>query len=168
MCAKNCCQKSFVGQSYRKNKTVQFFDSQCTRENTFKCHIFNKKSTVKFTYSNYTQTHRKNLHQTFYLNNVTTCLTQKISITIAITVLWPFRSETRSAGPSRVFFLHLFQDRTFGDKQQRFLRLTELRFYIPLNTKYVISETLFPANLLASTEKTKIENGKITTKVYKG
>jgi len=29
--------------------------------------------------------------------------------------------------------------------------LTELRFYIPLDTKQVISEMLFPANLLAST-----------------
>jgi len=36
--------------------------------------------------------------------------------------------------------------------------LTELRFYIPLNTKYVILEMHFPANLLASTEKTKIKN----------
>jgi len=31
----------------------------------------------------------------------------------------------------------------------------ELRFYVPLDTKQVISETLFPANLLASTEETK-------------
>jgi len=29
-------------------------------------------------------------------------------------------------------------------------QLTELRFYIPLDTKYVILEMLFPANLLAS------------------
>ena len=29
------------------------------------------------------------------------------------------------------------------------LEETELRFYIPLNTKQVISETFFPANLLA-------------------
>ena len=34
--------------------------------------------------------------------------------------------------------------------------MTELRFYIPLDTKYDILEMLFPANLLASTEKTKI------------
>jgi len=27
--------------------------------------------------------------------------------------------------------------------------LTELRFYVPLDTKKVISETFFPANLLA-------------------
>jgi len=33
--------------------------------------------------------------------------------------------------------------------------LTELRFYIPLDTKYVISEILFPANLLAGTNKNK-------------
>ena len=31
----------------------------------------------------------------------------------------------------------------------------ELRFYVPLDIKYVISETFFPANLLASTEQTK-------------
>ena len=31
----------------------------------------------------------------------------------------------------------------------------ELRFYVPLDTKYVISETFFPANVLASTEETK-------------
>ena len=30
-----------------------------------------------------------------------------------------------------------------------------LRFYIPLDTKHVISEMLFPANLLTSTQKTK-------------
>ena len=35
--------------------------------------------------------------------------------------------------------------------------LIELRFYSPLNTKWVISELLYPANLLASTEKTKIK-----------
>jgi len=37
---------------------------------------------------------------------------------------------------------------------------TELRFNVQLNTKYVISEMLFPANLLASTEKIKIETGR--------
>jgi len=31
----------------------------------------------------------------------------------------------------------------------------ELRFYVPLDTKQVISETFFPADLLASTEQTK-------------
>jgi len=36
--------------------------------------------------------------------------------------------------------------------------LDELRFYIPLDTKQVISETLFPANVLASTAKTKSKN----------
>jgi len=36
-----------------------------------------------------------------------------------------------------------------------------LRFYVSLNTKQVIWETLFPANLLASTEETK----SITTKI---
>ena len=34
--------------------------------------------------------------------------------------------------------------------------VTELRFYIPLDTKQVISEMLFPANLLFGIEKTKI------------
>ena len=34
-------------------------------------------------------------------------------------------------------------------------RLIELRFNVPLDTIQVISETLFPANLLASTEITK-------------
>jgi len=38
--------------------------------------------------------------------------------------------------------------------------MTELRFYIPLATKKVISEMLFPANCLASIEKTKIKNQK--------
>jgi len=33
--------------------------------------------------------------------------------------------------------------------------LTELRFYVTLDTKYAISDTFFPANLLASTEETK-------------
>jgi len=36
--------------------------------------------------------------------------------------------------------------------------LIHLRFYIPLDTKQVILEMLLPANLLASTEKTKIKN----------
>jgi len=44
----------------------------------------------------------------------------------------------------------------FAFTQSTVTGLTELTFYIPLNTKYVISEMLFPANLLASTEKTKI------------
>jgi len=35
-----------------------------------------------------------------------------------------------------------------------------VRFNIPLDTKYVTSEMLFPANLLASTEKIKIKAGK--------
>jgi len=35
--------------------------------------------------------------------------------------------------------------------------LTELRFNIPLDTKQLISEMLFPANLLASTDKMKIK-----------
>jgi len=34
-------------------------------------------------------------------------------------------------------------------------RTFELRFYVPLNTKQVISETIFPANLLDNTEETK-------------
>jgi len=34
--------------------------------------------------------------------------------------------------------------------------LTDLRFNVPLDTKQVISEMLFPANLLASDEKMKI------------
>jgi len=34
-----------------------------------------------------------------------------------------------------------------------FYRLTELRFYIPLGTKQVISEMLFAANVLVTTEK---------------
>jgi len=37
-------------------------------------------------------------------------------------------------------------------------RLIGLKFYIPLDTKLVISEMLFPAHLLASSEKTKIKN----------
>jgi len=36
--------------------------------------------------------------------------------------------------------------------------LTEFRFYSPCDTKYVISKMLFPANLSASTQKTKIKN----------
>jgi len=38
--------------------------------------------------------------------------------------------------------------------------LTELRFHVPLDTKQVILEMLFPANLLARTEKTKTKNQK--------
>jgi len=40
------------------------------------------------------------------------------------------------------------------------LHVTELRFHIPLDTKQVISEMLFTANLLARNEKTKIKNQK--------
>jgi len=40
----------------------------------------------------------------------------------------------------------------------------ELRFNIPLDTKQVILETLFPANLLASTEKTNSKSGETITK----
>ena len=40
------------------------------------------------------------------------------------------------------------------------LWLIELRFCITLDTKQVILETLFPASLLTSTEKTKIKNKK--------
>jgi len=36
------------------------------------------------------------------------------------------------------------------------LRLIKLRFNIPLNTKQVISTTVFAANLLASIDKIKI------------
>ena len=35
-------------------------------------------------------------------------------------------------------------------------RTFELRFYIPLNAKQVILETIFPANLLDNTEETKL------------
>jgi len=42
-----------------------------------------------------------------------------------------------------------------------------IKFYIPLDTKPVISEVLLPANLSASTEKTKNQKpGAITTKIY--
>ena len=44
--------------------------------------------------------------------------------------------------------------------------MIELRFYIPLDTTEVISEMLFPANLLTSTEKTKSKPGERTTKIY--
>jgi len=47
----------------------------------------------------------------------------------------------------------------------------ELRFCIPLDTKQVILEMLFPANLLAGTEKTRIKYQKseeITTKMNIG
>jgi len=46
-------------------------------------------------------------------------------------------------------------------------QLIELRFYIPLDTKQVISEMLFPANLLTSTERTKSKPGETTSKIYK-
>jgi len=38
--------------------------------------------------------------------------------------------------------------------------MTEPRFNVPLDTKQVISEMLFPANLLASTEKINIKAGR--------
>jgi len=45
--------------------------------------------------------------------------------------------------------------------------LIQLRFYIQLDTKQVISKMHFPANLLASTEKekNKKKSGEITTKI---
>jgi len=42
--------------------------------------------------------------------------------------------------------------------------LYELRFYIPFDTKQVISDMLFPANLLTSTEKTTSKPGETITK----
>jgi len=42
--------------------------------------------------------------------------------------------------------------------------LIELRFYIPLNTKYAILQRLVPANLLARKQYQK--PGEITTKIY--
>jgi len=42
----------------------------------------------------------------------------------------------------------------------------ELRFYILLHTIQVISETLFPANLLTGTEKTKSKPGERSTNTY--
>jgi len=44
--------------------------------------------------------------------------------------------------------------------------MIEFRFYIPLDTKWVISDMLFPANLLTSTEQTKSKPGETTSKVY--
>ena len=44
--------------------------------------------------------------------------------------------------------------------------LTELRFYIPLDTKYVTSRILFSANLLAGTNKKQRSKTRITTKIY--
>jgi len=38
--------------------------------------------------------------------------------------------------------------------------LIELRFNVPLDIKWIISETLFPANLLVSTEKIEEESWK--------
>jgi len=40
--------------------------------------------------------------------------------------------------------------------------MTEPRFYVPLDTAQVISEMLFPANLLASTKKAKPNRIKAT------
>jgi len=45
----------------------------------------------------------------------------------------------------------------FEQKKEKW-KLIKFRFYIPVRTKYVISEMLFPAKFLASTEKTKIKN----------
>jgi len=42
----------------------------------------------------------------------------------------------------------------FEQKKEKW-KLIKLRFYIPVRTKYVISEMLFPAKFLASTEKNK-------------
>jgi len=42
--------------------------------------------------------------------------------------------------------------------------LTELRFYISLDIKQVISEMLFAANLLTSAEKTNIKTRRKITK----
>jgi len=44
--------------------------------------------------------------------------------------------------------------------------MIEFRFYIPLNTKWVISDMLFPANLFTSTEQTKSKPGETTSKIY--
>ena len=44
--------------------------------------------------------------------------------------------------------------------------LTELRFYIPLDTIKVISEMPLPANLSTHTEKTKSKPRERTTKIY--
>jgi len=49
--------------------------------------------------------------------------------------------------------------------QWPYTKLTELRFYIPLNTKYAILNMLFPANLLVCTDKNQ-KPGEITTNIY--
>jgi len=45
-------------------------------------------------------------------------------------------------------------------------QLIELKFNVPLDTKLVISGTLFTANLLTSTEKNKIKTGRKNNKQY--
>jgi len=61
---------------------------------------------------------------------------------------------------SVVIYLHHHTTFDFND------RLTELKFYIPFNTKLVISETPFPVDLFTSTEKTKSKLGETTTNIY--
>jgi len=58
-----------------------------------------------------------------------------------------------------VLILHIRLLKKLTECKQLQGRLIELRFYISLNTN-LISEMLFPANLFASTEKTKIKNQK--------
>jgi len=53
----------------------------------------------------------------------------------------------------------------FNNKRNKGM-LTELRFYIPLDTIQVILEMLFPANFLTSNEKTKPKPAERTTKIY--
>jgi len=53
------------------------------------------------------------------------------------------RASSSQETPSPVFFLHLFQKKTSSNKWHKF------GFYVTFDTKYVISETFFLANLLA-------------------
>ena len=63
------------------------------------------------------------------------------------------RAEVAEPGLFGFFtFLTAFVDKHMSINH----RLIKLRFYVPLDTKQVISDILFPANLLTSPEKTKL------------
>jgi len=94
--------------------------------------------------------------------------------------LWPVSSTSDSAVLSdlcqhrndghlllmndRPEVIHSLRQRSLYKAQQT--DWVKVMFIVPLNTKLVIFDTLFPANLPASTEKTKTKPGETTTKIY--
>ena len=102
------------------------------------------------------QGHILPIYTTITLQSNDVLLNAELAFTTVVSVLWASFSQ-RIRGVTIVCYINLhftyLLTYLYVDSHKQYIdksldQLTELRFYVQLNTKQVISETFFPANLL--------------------